>query len=108
MKTELPSRTRTADSLLVSGWPSPRRVWVGMNGSRVELDSGKRLSPHIQTWCVPPGRRRRDVSAELTWGSFPDCYFLPALLLSRETNCCPAGVGVTPPPTMSRALTALS
>ena len=79
-----------------------------MNGSRVELDSGKRLIPHIQTWYSPPSRRRRDVSAELTWGSFPDCYFLPALLLSRETNCCPAGVGVTPPPTMSRALTALS
>ena len=76
-----------------------------MNGSRVELDSGKRLIPHIQTWYCPPGRRRRDVSAEPMWGSFPNCYILPALLSSSETRDWPAGVALTPPLTTSRALT---
>jgi hypothetical protein len=51
--------------------------------------------------CTSPERSR-------IWGSFPNCYFLPALLLSRLTRDWPAGVAVTPPPTISRALTDLS
>ncbi len=81
-----------------------------MNASRVQL-SGFR-----QMFELAPSRRGtahqaggdENVSAELMWGSFPDCYFLPALLLSRETSAFPAGVAVTPPPVMSRALAALS
>ena len=76
-----------------------------MNGSRVELTLGFRQSPALPDVLLPTKPAETKVSAGFMWRLFSCCYFLPALLSSSVTKDWPAGVALTWPPTMSRALT---